>query len=101
RLCWTAAFRDLSAVKSALQAGDAESSCEVTSETRDPDLSESISAPSLPSLSEEQNEATNDQAVEQVATYELKQRVKELEDQLAKATHELAGTKAGAEKLGC
>ena len=101
RLCWTAAFRDLTAAKSAQQAGDVEPSCEVTSETGDPNLAESISAPFLPSLSQEQIETTNEQAAEQVATYELKQRVKELEEQLKKATHELAGTKAGAEKLGC
>jgi chromosome segregation ATPase len=102
RLCWTAAFRDLSATKSAQQAGnDVEPSCEVTSEIRDLDHSESASAPSMPSLLQEQNDSANGQVAEQVAGYELKQRIKELEDQLTKATHELAGTKAGAEKMGC
>jgi PAS domain S-box-containing protein len=107
RLCWTAAFRDLSMeAKSAQQAAaDVRSSGEVASGIPGPNLPGPAAAPPpvppLPDAAQECNEHKDGPAAEQVAVFELKQRIQELHEELSKTTGELAGAKAEAEKLGC
>jgi chromosome segregation ATPase len=62
-----------------------------------------LPAPPPPQKRSEENDSqTSDgQVAEKLTAFDLKQRIRELEDQLNKATNELAGAKAGAEKLGC
>jgi hypothetical protein len=105
KLCWTAAFQDLSAAgKSATQAAkDLRPLDEGVAEQTAPHLSEPTATPAAAQASASpplaQTEGS-DMAAEQVAVFELKQRVRELEDQLARTANELAGSRAGAEKSG-
>jgi chromosome segregation ATPase len=107
RLCWTAAFQDLTlAAKPGQQTTkEASPADEVAAVTvkQEPDLHEAVAAPQVvpasPALPQTEEKAT--QAIEQVTMFDLKQRIRDLEEQLNKATSELVGAKAGAEKLGC
>jgi len=107
RLCWTAAFRDLSveAKSASLAAPDVRSSGEVASGKPAPDLPGPADlAPPVPPLPDallEHNEHKDGLVTEQVAVFELKQRIQELHEELSKTTGELAGAKSEAEKMGC
>jgi PAS domain S-box-containing protein len=107
RLCWTAAFRDLSMeAKSAQQpAADLRSPAKVAPGKSEPVLPGPAAAPPLvPPLPNAPQEPTGQKdgvAAEQVVVFELKQRIQELHEELSKTTGELAGARTEAEKLGC
>lgn len=107
RLCWTAAFRDLSMeAKSAPQAAtDVSNSGEVASGKPQPDLPGPAAVPPpvppLPDLPLEHNEHKDGLVAEPAAMFELKQRIQELHEELSKTTGELADAKLEAEKLRC
>lgn len=107
RLCWTAAFRDLSMeAKSAQQpVADLKSPAKVAFGKPEPVLPGPADTPPpvlpLPNAPQEPTEQEDGVAAEQVAIVELKQRIQELHEELSKTTGELAGARAEAEKLGC
>ena len=103
RLCWTAAFRDLSVeAKSAQKAApDVRTSEAVAPGKPQADLPGPAAVPPLLDLPLEHNEHKDGLVAEQAAMFELKQRIQELHEELSKTTGELAGAKSEAEKMGC
>ena len=107
RLCWTAAFRDLTVeAKSAQKAApDVRTSEAVASGKPQADLPGPVAVPPpvppLLDLPLEHNEHKDGLVGEQAAMFELKQRIQELHEELSKTTGELAAAKSEAEKMGC
>jgi PAS domain S-box-containing protein len=105
RLCWTAAFRDLSAEADSapLVAANGSSTGEVAPGKAEPDRPKpAVLAPPVPPSRDGAREGDGQKkgpAAEQAATLELKQRIQELHEELSKTTGELADAKAEAGNL--